>query len=444
MHRITHLTFLVVFTTLATASIASDWPQWLGQNRDSVWKEEGLLEKFPKGGPKVLWRVPVGLGYAGPTVANGRVYVMDYQKTGGKIANNPGNRDKLEGSERLLCLDAKTGEEIWKHDYDRLYSLSYAAGPRCTPAIDNGRVYALGAEGDLICLDADNGKVIWKKNLQKEYKIRSGTWGFSGHPLVDGETVYCLVGGEGSVAVAFDKNTGVEKWRALTASSGDPGYCPPSMITNHGKKQLLIWHPQALNGLDPETGKVQWSLPLKPAFNLSCASPRQSGDRLFVSAIGDVAVMLKLKSIDAVETEWVATPKSGVFCSNSTPVFDGDVIYGCDVESSKLIAVNAEDGERYWETAKPVTNNDSEKLRHGTSFLVKNGDRYFIFSETGDLIIAKLSPKAYEEISRFRMLEPTNEAFGRSVVWSHPAFAEKCVFARNDKELVCVSVAKRE
>ena len=432
-----------IASCFATVSVlAEDWPQWLGPNRDGVWNESGTTSELPSDVSKIeLWRKPIGFGYAGPAVAKGKVYVMDYQMTGGKIVNNPGNRDKLEGQERVLCYDAKTGELLWEHAYDRLYSLSYAAGPRCTPAVSDGNVYVLGAEGDLWCLNADSGKKIWHKQLQKEYKTRSGMWGFCGHPLVDGDTLFCLVGGKGSVAVAFDKNTGEEKWRALDAP--DPGYCPPVMIDRDGQKQLLIWHPQALNGLDPATGKVQWQYPLKPAYDMSCASPRISGDQLFVSAIGKVGVLLNLaKDGSKVDTVWKASPKQAVFCSNSTPFFDGKTIYGCDVESSKLIAVNADNGDRHWETTSPVTGSDDSQFRHGTAFLVKNHDHFFIFSETGELITAKLSPKEYKEISRTKVLEPTNEAFGRKVVWNHPAFADKCVFVRNDKEIVCLNLAE--
>ncbi len=432
-HRL--LIAAVVFA--APSVIAADWPQWLGPNRDAVWPETGIVEKFPEGGLKELWRKPIGLGYGGPAMVGGKVYVMDYQKTGGKIDNNPGRRDKLEGKERVLCFDAKTGKIDWTHAYDRFYSLSYAAGPRCTPAVADGKVYALGAEGDLWCLDAEDGTVKWHKDLQKEYKTESGIWGFSGHPLVDGDTLFCLVGGKGSVAVALDKDTGKEKWRAL--ESKEAGYCPPTMIGSGKDKQLLIWHPQALNGLDPTTGGVLWTYPLKPAYNMSCTAPRVFGNRLYVSGIGKVSAFLELKpGRKGVEEVW---KDKGVFCSNSTPLFHGDTIYGCDVQSSALTAVNAKDGESLWESTLP-TLGKGNKGRHGTAFMVRNGDRHFIFSETGDLILAKLSPKGYEEISRQHLLEPTNEAFGRPVVWSHPAFADKCVIARNDKEIVCVSLAK--
>jgi len=356
------------------------------------------------------------------------------------LANNPGARSEMKGIERVLCLDAKTGKEVWKHEYDCPYSISYASGPRATPTVHAGKVYTLGAEGNLFCLDAAQGTVLWSKELKKEYKIAAPMWGFCGHPLVDGKRLICLVGGEGSVAVAFDKDTGQELWKAIAGP--DPGYCPPTIITAGGKRQLLIWHPQALNSLNPETGEVYWTEPLVPQYGMSVAAPRQAGDFLYASGIGKCAVVFKLdRTKPAAEVAWEGNTTTGVFCSSSTPYIDGDVIYGNDCEVGNLRAVKLASGERLWETFAPTTHGD-RRASHGTAFLTKNGDRYFLFSETGDLVIARLSPEKYDEISRAHLLEPTSECFGRPVVWSHPAYANKCAFARNDKEFICVSLAK--
>ena len=124
-------------------AIGDDWPQWLGPNRDSVWREKGIVDRFPQTGLPVQWRVPVGLGYAGPAVAGGKVYLMDYVRRSGEVTNNPGGPDKLEGTERVLCLDAATGKLLWKHEYDRPYNISFGGGPRCTPTVVEQRVYAL-------------------------------------------------------------------------------------------------------------------------------------------------------------------------------------------------------------------------------------------------------------------------------------------------------------
>ncbi len=429
----------LVWTLGGSVTRGDDWPQWLGPERDSIWRETGIIDSIPATGLPIKWRTPVGLGYSGPAVAQGRVFVTDYEMTSGEIANHPGGRNELDGKERVQCLDAKSGRVLWAHAYPRKYALSYAAGPRCTPTVDGNRVYTLGAEGDLFCLDTETGKVIWSKSLTQEFKVETPIWGFSAHPLVDGDKLICLVGGEGSVAVAFNKMTGKELWRALSAP--EPGYCPPTVIEHAGTRQLLIWHPESLNGLDPETGKVYWTVPLQPDYRMSIAAPRKSGDYLFAGGIGSVAAVLKLDSTKpAAELEWKANGKNAVYCGNSTPLIVDGIIYACDCQLGSLMGVRLADGERLWQTFEP-TSGGTKRASHGTAHLVKNGDRYFLFSETGDLILAQLSPSGYKELGRFHVVEPTNECFGRKVVWSHPAFAGRCAFIRNDQEIVCVDLA---
>ena len=195
---------------------ADDWPQWLGPQRDSVWRETGIVEQFPAGGPAVKWRAPVAGGYAGPAVADGRVYVTDYASSGDRTPD-PNSRSKLQGQERVWCLSAADGRVLWKHEYDCAYEISFPAGPRATPTVDGDRVYTLGAQGDLFCLKTADGSVVWSRNFQRDYQATTPIWGYCGHPLVDGGKLFCVVGGADSIAVAFDKQTGKELWRALSA-----------------------------------------------------------------------------------------------------------------------------------------------------------------------------------------------------------------------------------
>lgn len=432
---------LVVATCLWSSVRADDWPQWLGPKRDSVWRETGIVEVFPENKLPVKWRVPISGGYSGPAVAGGKVFVTDYVKTSGDAVNDPGTRPELKGQERVLCLDAESGKELWKHEYDCAYAISYPAGPRATPTVADGKVYVLGAEGNLHCLSADKGQVIWSKELKKEYKTRAPIWGFCAHPLVDGNKLICVVGGERSTAVAFDKDSGQELWRSIEARH--PGYCPPTIIEAAGVRQLLIWDADNLNSLDPETGKKLWSFKLAPQYDMSIAAPRQHGDYLFASGIGNVGACLRLtRGKPGAELVWQETARTGIPCASSTPFIESGMIYGADCQVGVLRGAKLTTGERVWETFTPTTGQAEKRASHGTAFLVKHQDRFFLFSETGDLILCTLSPNGYKEQSRFHVLEPTGECFGRSVVWSHPAFANKCCFARNDKEIVCVSLAK--
>jgi outer membrane protein assembly factor BamB len=434
---------------------ADDWPQWLGPHRDGVWSETGIVKALPTEGPRRLWKVPIGGGYSGPAVADGLVYVTDRVLASG--AKNPEDpfdtKQKVNSTERVLCLDAKTGAQLWKHEYPCAYQISYPAGPRCTPTVFGGKVYTLGAMGDLYCLNAKSGKEVWSKNFPKDYSAKVPTWGFCGHPLVYKDLLICIAGGDGALAVAFDKDTGDEKWKALTAR--ETGYSAPTLIRGGGVDQVVIWHGQAINGLDPLTGKAYWTVGLEPLFGMSIMSPRQVGDRLFAAGVGGAAVVLKLDGDkpkvsvvwqEAADKDMNRKPKArGVYPVNMTPLIDGGTIYGVD-QPGMLRAVELETGKKLWFTHKPVIGREEDEdfkgAGSGTAFLVKNDDRYFLFAETGELVIAKLSPKGYEEVSRAKLIEQTGAAFGRKLVWSHPAFANKCVFVRNDKELACFSLAE--
>ena len=433
---------LSLFVCVIASARADDWPQWLGPQRDAVWRETGIIEKFPAAGLKVRWRVPIGGGFAGPAVAKGRVYVADRQLAqGARNPSNPFARGEIPGTERVLCLDETDGKILWKHEYDCAYSVSYGSGPRVTPVVHDGKVYTLGAEGNLVCLDAEKGSVLWSRDFKKDFGTKTPLWGFAGHPLIDGKKLICLVGGEGSVAVAFDKDTGKELWRALSAK--EPGYAPPMIYEFAGKRQLIIWHPEAVNSLDPDTGKIYWNYPLTPPVRsgMTIPSPRKAGDQLFLTSFYNGSLMLRVDS-DRPSLVWQSKKVSemdtdGLHSVMSTPALENGYIYS-PCSYGQFRCLKADTGERIWETFEPTT---GKSERWGNAFIVKNGGRYFLFNEKGDLIIAKLTPEKYEEISRAHLLDPTNPDPGRLVVWSHPAFANRCVYARNDREIICVSLA---
>ncbi|MBY0228324.1 MAG: PQQ-binding-like beta-propeller repeat protein [Gemmataceae bacterium] len=428
------------------AALAADWPQWRGPARDGVWPEKGVLARFPKDGPVKLWTAPVAGGYAGPAVAGGKVYVPDFATKGDvKKQSEPPRPDKaLAGKERLLCLDARTGKQLWKHEYGIEARVSYPTGPRATPTVEGGRVYGLGMVGNLYCLDAETGKPVWQKDLVKEYEVEVPIWGFCSHPLVAGDKLYVLVGAKGGLCVCFDKKTGKELWKALDGP--EPGYSTPALVEEGGKKRLLVFHPEGVASLDPETGKAGWSVEVEPLYKMSIMAPVKSGDLLFAGGIGNRSVMLELGG-DKPKVLWRGKegmrgkPMTGTGFGpvNMTPMLEGDVLYGVD-QPGTFLAVDAKTGKRLWHTFKPTTG--EKEVGSGTAFLIKNGDRHFLFSEKGELVIAKLSREKYEEIDRAKLVAPTSHAFGRNVVWTHPAFADKCVFVRNDKELACFSLAE--
>lgn len=408
---------------------ADDWPQWRGPTRDGVWRETGVVEKFSGPQLKLRWREPLGSGYSGPTVADGRVYVTDRQ-------TDP------EQVERVHCLDWQTGRKLWTHSYACPYnSVGYTAGPRAAVSIADGRVYALGTMGHLFCLDAAQGTVLWKKTPGVDYQVRVPIWGISSAPLVDGDFVVVQLGAaDGACLVALDKKTGAEKWRALNDRAS---YSAPVLIQQAGRRVLVCWTGDNVVGLDPATGAVLWKYPFPPTkMVINVPTPVIAGERLFLSAFYDGALLLKLRSDQpAVEKLWRRQGANerttdALHAMISTPYLEGDYIYGVD-SYGQLRCLDARTGDRIWEdlTAVPTA-------RWGTIHMVRNGERMWMFNERGELLIAKLSPQGFQELSRTKLLEPTTAQLDQrgGVCWSHPAYAYKHVFARNDRELVCASL----
>src|SRR5262245_29685683 len=222
----------LVFVVFAACMLAEDWPEWRGRGRLGVWNETGILDSFPGGGLKAGWRAPVCAGLAGPAVGDGRVFGAGFPSTGAG-----------RGVERAVCLDEQTGKVLWTHEWEAVYhglATTYASGPRATPTVDGDRVYVLGAMGALSALDVRTGEVLWKHDFVKEFGTRVPVWGITGAPLVDGERVICLAGGENnSKVIAFDRKSGAVIWRALS-SEGEPGYSAPFLLTAAGRKQVII------------------------------------------------------------------------------------------------------------------------------------------------------------------------------------------------------------
>ncbi|MEO1367575.1 MAG: PQQ-binding-like beta-propeller repeat protein, partial [Acidobacteriota bacterium] len=231
---------------------AEDWPEWRGAGRGGEWAEarSELLEAFPEAGLEPEWRTSIHGGYAGPAVSAGRVFVVDFERTG-----------RTAGSESTLALDEGSGEILWKRSWPADYvglEPRYAIGPRATPTVDGGRVFALGAMGQLVALAAADGAVEWRRDFVAEYGAKVPVWGMSGSPVVHGRLLIALVGGqEGATVVAFDTASGDEVWRAIQ-TDGEPGYASPMLFDVGGRTQLVMWHPGAIYGLEPSTGKELW------------------------------------------------------------------------------------------------------------------------------------------------------------------------------------------
>lgn len=412
---------------------AEDWPEWRGRGRTGGWTESGILERFPADGLKAVWRVPIRAGFAGPAVAGGRVFVTDFQKGAGSA-----------GVERLLCLDERSGKLIWAREWNADYrGISYGYGPRATPTVDGGRVYVAGASGILLSLDARTGEVAWRKDYVRELGTQIPVWGIAGAPLVDGPRLIVIAGGRpDALVLALDKMTGKELWRALSPGE-DMGYAQPRIVEAAGRRQLIVWHPEAVFGLEPATGRTLWQQPFRINFGMTVATPVLSGTRLLVSAFYNGSMLLDLSEA-AARLVWRGKSDSeintdGLHAVVNTPVIDGDYVYGiCSYGQFRCLRLAT--GERVWETLA-VTR---EKARWASGFIVRNGNRYFINNDRGELILARLAPEGYQEIGRTALIRPTSDSGNRralgAVNWSHPAYANRHIVARNDEEIVRYSL----
>lgn len=430
------LAMLIAIGSLCTASAesqAEDWPQWRGPSRDGTWKETGIIDELPPGQLPYVWSTKIGPGYSGPTVALGRVYVMDRQ---------PKDR---EATERIHCLDSQTGKSLWVFEYPAEYRISYTAGPRASVTIDQGKAYCVGAMGHFHCLDAVSGEVIWKKDLQKDYDIQMPIWGIAASPLIYGDLVIEQVCGAGNACmVAFNKLTGKEIWRALKDRGA---YSSPILIGQADQDVLVCWTGDSLSGLDPKTGSVLWSHPFPPSrMPIGVGDPVLSGDKLFVSSFYDGSLMVRVPK-DKVTSEVIwrgvgpdEQHTKSLHAMIGTSIVESNLVFGTD-SYGEFRCLDGLTGERLWEDTTAVP-----RARWATIHMVRQADRVWMFNERGELLITKLSKDGLKVVSRSKLIEPTRDQLGQrgGVCWSHPAFAEKSIFARNDNQIVRVSLERKE
>jgi len=294
--------------------------------------------------------------------------------------------------------------------------------------------------GRFHCLEAESGKILWEKDLQKLYDIQLPAWGIAGSPLIVDNLVVLHIGGRRKCILALDRVTGEEKWTALADRAQ---YTTPILVQQGGQNVIVVWTGDSVAGLAPADGKVLWQIEWKPRqIPIGVATPVVEKDQIFFTSFYDGSLMLKLaQDKPAAEKVWQLVGQNEINTDAlqsiiSTPVFEGGHVYGVD-SYGQLRGLEGSSGKRLWENLTAVP-----KARWSTIHFVKNGDKYWLFNERGELIIAQLAPTGYTEISRAKVLEPTLDQLRQrgGVCWSHPAFANKCIFARNDKELVCASL----
>jgi outer membrane protein assembly factor BamB len=375
------------------------WTDFRGPRRDGTYEEVPVLTEWPAAGLTPLWKQPAGGGYASFVVARGRAFTIEQRGP----------------QEVVAAYDVPTGRELWTNSWAAEFRESMGGdGPRATPTWSDGRVYALGASGELRALDDTSGKVIWRTNILDDSHARNLDWGMAAAPLVVDDTVIVLPGGaNGQSIVGYNRLTGKRAWSAL----GDKqAYCSPMLVTLNGVRQLLIVSATRVIGVVPGDGKVLWEYSF-PTFNgINAAQPLVIGDnRVFVSASYDAgAAMIELSGSGdhfSVREVWRNKRMKNRF---SGSVLHGGVIYGLD--EGILAAIDTETGELKWKGG-----------RYGYGQVLLAGGNLIVLTEDGDLALVRAIPDRHEEITRFPVLE------GKT--WNVPALSGGYLLVRNLAEM---------
>lgn len=410
--------------------LADDWPQWRGPNRDGIWRETGIIEEFSGPEVKLRWRAKISGGYSGPTVADGRVFVTD-------------RVTEPQELERVLAFDWQTGQPLWTFAYPCVYrNVTYRTGPRASITVHEGLAYALGTMGHLHCLDAKTGRLVWKKIPGEDWEVDVPTWGVAAAPLVEGDLLIVQIGVKEACVVALDRKTGEIRWTALK----DPAsYSAPIVITQAGRRIVVCWTGERLAGLDALTGSVVWDLPFPHRRWIDgIITPVWDTERhrLFISCFNCGSLLLNLDPHRlTVKNVWqrqgineIQTDSLHILMGN--PVLKEDWIFGVD-SYGQFRCLDARTGERIWEDLTLTS-----QARWGTLHMVQHGDHVWMFNDRGELMITKLTPQGVRVISKAKFLSPTRGQLsrGQGVTWSHPAFAYRHVFNRNDEEIVCADL----
>lgn len=411
MKMIRFIAFLLLTSLLVSAE---DWPKWRGVEGDGRWTGPPIAKELNNHGLARVWKVAVNPGYSGVTVQGSRVFVMD--------------RPPVEGgrpTERVLCVDRKSGKKIWEFVYDAEYKkLDYDKGPRASLTIEDEKVYGLGAMGHAFCLDVKTGQSVWFRDLCKEENCPFPIWGFSASPEIVGEAVlYHVGGGKSGNLIALNPQSGKTVWSV--GGDAKAGYAQPILIDIDGVQQLICWGPNKIMGLPMGSGKEFWSIPYEVKYGVSIAKPIYEEGIVLVCGYwnGSRAIQVSDGGRKA-HVLWSEEEKLRGLMAQ--PLYRDGVIYLLD-RSHGLTAFRLKSGEILWRDDHKLT--AAGRNPHASIVWSDHakGDALSLNAE-GELVYLNLNPGGYREYWREQVCGET---------WAHPAYAGNQLFTRDDRSLSC-------
>ena len=388
---------------------AADWPQWLGPNRDGISPEKGLMQEWPENGPKRVWLFEnAGIGYSGPAVVDGKLYIM-------------GARN---GTEYLLALDAEKGEELWAAEIGELLKNDWGDGPRGTPSVSGDRVYTLGGQGTLVCASLADGKIIWKKNM-KEFGGEVPNWGYTESVLVENGRVYCTPGGDKGALIALDVKTGELVWQSKDFAV--PAHYSSIISADHnGTRQLIQLTEKKLAGIKAADGSVLWTSDW-PGRTAVIPTPIYHDGHVYITT--GYGVGCKLVKIgnnnpqDVYENKVMKNHHGGVV------LVDGH-IYGHS-DGVGWVCQNFMSGDEVWA--------EEEKLKKG-AVSAADGRLYCLEEDSGTVALIEPSPEGYKEHGRFTLQPQSSQRSRRGKIWTHPVIADGKLYLRDQELLFCFDI----
>lgn len=421
-------------------STGVDWAQFLGPTRNGKSPETGLLTSWGSTGPRIAWQVELGTSYSTPSISQGRIFHFD----------------RHGDQARLTCRKSETGRELWRCEHTTSYEdmLGYNNGPRCSPVIDEDRVYTFSAEGILQCVRVDNGDVIWRIDTNTEFHVVPNFFGVGSSPLVVGDILIANIGGStedgpqeitegplvgnGTGVVGFDKRTGKVLWQATNELAS---YASPVASTIQGKSVCFVFARGGLVALDPLTGEVRFEFPwrARKLESVNASSPVVVGDEVFVSeSYGPGSALLRVrdKGYDLIWSDQKKMHDKSMELHWNTPIEHEGYLYGSSGQhggAAELRCIEWNTGKIRWRHADV-----------GRSSLTYANGMLYCLAEDGNLRLIRANPEKYEEISQITYKRESGRPLLTRPAWEAPVLAHGFLYIRGEHQLLCLDVLADE